>query len=855
VLAGLAVAALVTTAVSVTTAAAPVAKAPAAGAPAAGAVGAAAADRAAGAAPAKAAPGADRAPVAPRLTDLPLPAPVRAAEVVALSRPSTPRFAALGVTWAADPDVGPVAVKFRTRLDAGPWTAWSTTGTDDKEPDTRRGTRGGTEPVWTGPATGVEARITAGPGAALRDVRLTLIDPGADPVDATVAASTATTTTVLNRPVIYSRTQWGADPQLMTWDPEYPPRLVAGFLHHTAGTNDYAAADVPAILRSIYAFHAQTRGWGDIGYNFLVDRFGKTWEGRAGGVDSTVIGAHAGGFNTGTFGVSMVGDFQTAAVPAATTAAVTAMFTWKLARWGLDPTGTVQLTSAGGGTSKYTAGTVVTKYVISGHRDVGNTECPGDLGYALLGPMRTRVKAVVGTDPVLIDPAVTPTTVAYRAATGPRVTALLGRSTAWTVSVSRDCPAAPVRTWSGTGEAVDTRWDLTDDAGRPARPGAYTLRLYPSATATGSAWSTRVTVLPPTTAPALLTGTLPTAGPAGFVPVPPVRVLDTRSAEPVGGASRLDVQVTGVGGVPATGVSAVAVSASGLCGTAAGPLTLWPAGASRPGITSVSVQPGAGTDSALAVVRLGVDGLVSVAGGPGSSDVLLDVVGYLPTGAGPGLHPVTGTRVLDTTLAPAETRLVPVPGGTSATAVLANVAAVTPTAAGTVRVWPAGGAKPAIGSLGYVAGRTTSRRVAVAAAGGQVAVSSDGPAPVRVQLDVTAWYGGPGPVFTAVTPSRVATVTLPAGGAGTVVRVAGTPAGTPVGARTVVASLSARPAARSWFAAWGYGPRPPTADLHAEANTWQTTLVVLPLAADGTVRLFSASAPATAVLDVVGFYR
>jgi hypothetical protein len=377
------------------------------------------------------------------------------------------------------------------------------------------------------------------------------------------------------------------------------------------------------------------------------------------------------------------------------------------------------------------------------------------------------------------------------------------------------------------------------------------VRLFPTGTATGAGWSTRVTVLPPTAAPAVPTGTLPAAGPAGLVPVTPVRVLDTTSAEPVGGGARLDVRVTGVGGVPATGVSAVAVWASGLCGTAAGPLTLWPAGTSRPGITSVSVRPGTGTDSALAVVRVGVDGLVSVAGGAGSTDVLLDVVGYLPTGTGPGLHPVTGTRVLDATLAPGTIRLVPVPGGTAATAVLANVAAVTPAAAGTIRVWRGDRLKPAIGSLRYVAGRTTSRRVAVAAAAGQVAVSNDGPVSVRVLLDVTAWYGGLGPAFTAVAPTRVATVTLPAGGAGTAVRVTGAPAG----AVAVVASFSGRPAARSWFAAWGSGTRPPTSDLYAEANTWQTTLVVLPLAADGTVRLFSASAPATAVLDVIGYYR
>jgi hypothetical protein len=73
-------------------------------------------------------------------------------------------------------------------------------------------------------------------------------------------------------------------------------------------SNGYAADDVPAIMRSIYRYHAVSRGWGDIGYNVIADKFGRLWEGRYGGLASTVIGAHAGGFNTGTFGVSMLGN-------------------------------------------------------------------------------------------------------------------------------------------------------------------------------------------------------------------------------------------------------------------------------------------------------------------------------------------------------------------------------------------------------------------------------------------------------------------------------------------------------------------------------------------------------------------
>ncbi len=87
-------------------------------------------------------------------------------------------------------------------------------------------------------------------------------------------------------------------------------------LHHTATTNNYAPQDVPAIIRSIYAFHVEAEDWCDVGYNFLVDRFGRIWEGRYGGIDKPVLGAHAGGFNTNTFGVGMIGTFDQCATHA-----------------------------------------------------------------------------------------------------------------------------------------------------------------------------------------------------------------------------------------------------------------------------------------------------------------------------------------------------------------------------------------------------------------------------------------------------------------------------------------------------------------------------------------------------------
>jgi hypothetical protein len=181
----------------------------------------------------------------------------------------------------------------------------------------------------------------------------------------------------------------------MTWTPKMAPTLKAATLHHTADTNNYTAAQVVPMMRSIYAYHAQTRGWGDIGYNVIIDKFGRIFEGRAGGLASTVIGAHAGGFNSGTFGVSMLGNYDTVAVPQAVGNAVADIIAWKFSLYGIDPRGYTTLTATGGAgtTSRYRDGQQVTLPTIFGHRDVGSTDCPGRYGYANLPGIRAGVTA------------------------------------------------------------------------------------------------------------------------------------------------------------------------------------------------------------------------------------------------------------------------------------------------------------------------------------------------------------------------------------------------------------------------------------------------------------------------------
>ncbi|UOY01215.1 N-acetylmuramoyl-L-alanine amidase [Blastococcus sp. PRF04-17] len=174
----------------------------------------------------------------------------------------------------------------------------------------------------------------------------------------------------------------------MTWTPRVASTLKAATVHHTAGSNSYAAADVPGILRGIYRYHAVTLGWGDIGYNALVDKYGRIWEGRAGGLAQPVVGAHAGGFNTYTFGVSMLGNYDVVPTTPAMINSVSSIIGWKLGLHNVDPYGSAVLTS--GGTNKYAAGTAVRLPAIFAHRDTKSTACPGKYGVAKMGEIRAR---------------------------------------------------------------------------------------------------------------------------------------------------------------------------------------------------------------------------------------------------------------------------------------------------------------------------------------------------------------------------------------------------------------------------------------------------------------------------------
>jgi uncharacterized protein with LGFP repeats len=316
---------------------------------------------------------------------------------LSVSATDVAEFSLVGVTWAYDAAVTDTVVQVRVRDLDGAWGAWTEVSAEaaeqEAETDTGHPVRGGTAPLWTGPATAVEAELVTRSGAQPTDVQLDLVDPGESAADASLGDPdiTETADAAVAMPPVFSRAQWGADENLMKWTPQYASTIKAATLHHTAGSNNYTADQVPGILRSTYTYHAQSLGWGDIGYNVLVDKFGRLWEGRSGGLASTVVGAHAGGFNTSTFGVSMMGNYDVVDTPQAMIDSVAAIIAWKFSLYGVDPRGTTTLTS--GGTDKYAAGARVTLPTVFGHRDTKSTACPGRYGYARLGEIRDKVAA------------------------------------------------------------------------------------------------------------------------------------------------------------------------------------------------------------------------------------------------------------------------------------------------------------------------------------------------------------------------------------------------------------------------------------------------------------------------------
>jgi hypothetical protein len=360
------------------------------------------------------------------------------------------RFDLVGLRWR-----GSGTVSFRVRSPRGHWGAWLAAAPeaedlpdrDSLEARRSRGWRLG-NPTWVGPATSIRYRI-AGRVSALQtsfvhspELRIPL-------------RSLATA----GAPPIVPRSGWGADETLRRHGPQYADTVQLAIVHHTAGPNDYSPAQAAAIMRGIELYHVKANGWNDIGYNFLVDRYGTVYEGRYGGVDKNVVGAHARGFNTGSVGVAVIGSFSGSEIPPAAASSLSRLLAWRLDLAHVDPLST--LTFVSGGSERFPAGIPVFLRAVSGHRDTGLTACPGDKLYAQLGAVSGETLAL-GL-PKLYEPDVTGGLgglVRFRA----RVSSGLP----WTVSVT-DSLGVPLASGAGIGPTVDWTWDASLAAGAGAR--------------------------------------------------------------------------------------------------------------------------------------------------------------------------------------------------------------------------------------------------------------------------------------------------------------------------------------------------------------------------------------------------
>jgi hypothetical protein len=200
------------------------------------------------------------------------------------------------------------------------------------------------------------------------------------------------------RPAIVPRSAWltdGTAPDSPP-PPRYDDRVVAVFVHHTDSPNAYACAETPRIIRHLYAGQTGARDWDDIGYNFLVDRCGVIYEGRAGGVARAVTGAHTQGFNHRTAGIAAIGTFTAGTpVPRVVSDAIAALAAWKLGLSDTDPRARVRLVSSNS-RSRFSAGTTATLPALAGHRDAFMTSCPGASLSALLPEIRRLAARLQG---------------------------------------------------------------------------------------------------------------------------------------------------------------------------------------------------------------------------------------------------------------------------------------------------------------------------------------------------------------------------------------------------------------------------------------------------------------------------
>ena len=377
----------------------------------------------------------------------------------------------VGLRWTA-PAGARIELRGRVR---GVWGGWALASAAGHAPDGPPAGELLGEPIWLAGAD----RLALRTNAAVHGLTLCMVDVSAGrgarvaehPTRGASAAALDLAQPVLQagpgQPPIVDREAWA----LGRCPPAGPPaygEVGMAFVHHTENPNGYSAGEVPAMLRAIFTYHRYVRGWRDIGYNFVLDRYGRLFEARAGGIDEPVLGAHAGGYNAASTGIAVLGGFASEPISAAALQSLKRLVAWKLSLHGKPVRGSsvVRVSASGAIYSRFPAGAAVRLPRVAGHRDADATSCPGDALYGRLPELRREAHALAGavvratliaTQPQLIAP-------------GPlNLTGTLTRLD------GRPCAAATV--------AVQARRQPADP------PGARELTLAEVVTAADGSWS------------------------------------------------------------------------------------------------------------------------------------------------------------------------------------------------------------------------------------------------------------------------------------------------------------------------------------------------------------------------------
>jgi hypothetical protein len=361
------------------------------------------------------------------------------------------------------------------------------------------------------------------------------------------------------------------------------------------------------------------------------------------------------------------------------------------------------------------------------------------------------------------------------------------------------------------------------------------------------------------------------------VPLPPARILDTRTTHsPIGPNQSIDVQVTGQGGVPATGVSAVVVNITATEPTGGSYLTAYPTGTSPPLASNLNFGPGQ-TIPNLVTVKLGTGGKFSVYNAQGNTHVIADVVGWYSDGSvvpGDRFTPVAPARILDTrtTNSPIgpnksiDVQATGQPGvpATGVSAVVVNITATGPTDGSYLTAYPTGGAPPLASNLNFGPGQTIPNLVVVKlGTGGKFSVyNAQGNS--HVIADVVGWYSddasAPGANYTPLAPARILdtrTTNSPIGPNKSIdIQATGKGLVPPSGVSAVAVNITATdPTATSYLTAYPTGTSLPLAsNLNFGPGQTIPNLVVVKLGTGGKFSIYNAQGNTHVVADVVGWY-